>query len=96
MGADDEVQVLGSETVFLHGGKKPSKVFEMASIDEDSDISPDDIAITIVLNGIFPRIREEILFYNHRFEISPPSIGKHPCSFASMLCGLLPEFPFAH
>jgi hypothetical protein len=63
MGAHDEVKVLGAETVFLHGGKKPSKMFEMASIDEDGNISSNDIAIAVILIGVFPRVMKEVLLY---------------------------------
>ncbi len=41
---------------------------EVADIYEDFDISPDDVAVTIILKGIFPRVIEEVLLYVHGIE----------------------------
>jgi hypothetical protein len=65
----DEIEVCGGETVFLHARQEPSEVFEMANIDEGSKISVNNIAIAIILNGVFPRVMEEALLYDHGIEI---------------------------
>ncbi|MCK5553787.1 MAG: hypothetical protein KAJ09_11620 [Deltaproteobacteria bacterium] len=50
----------------------------MADIDEDGNSSPYDIAIAIILEGILPRVVEEVLFYNHGIEVPPPFTSKRP------------------
>jgi hypothetical protein len=79
VGTYDEIEVCGGETVFLHARQEPSEVFEMANIDEGSKISINNIAIAIILNGVFPRVMEESLLYDHGIEIPLyPSPRKGP------------------
>jgi hypothetical protein len=47
------------------------KVLEMTNIDEDGNVSLDDIAIAVIFNGVLPRIIEEVLLYDHGIAFPP-------------------------
>lgn len=44
----------------------------MANIDEGDDIPTDNVAITVILKGIWPRVIEEVLLDDHGRQIPSP------------------------
>jgi hypothetical protein len=80
MGQNDQINLFRRDPVSFHLTEEIGDVTRMTGVDEDCDISMDQISITVIFVNILPKVGIEVFFKFHPIELLG-AFTTPPCSF---------------